>query len=484
MMRPENELEMQRPLDDMRVHLDEQVVLIDAVANWRNRHGIDPMDMPTPEGRAVMACIGWDRSTALHPMELVERAAALCIDELGAEDARKAVQGIVDYAYSRHEIDRTTDTLASAAAARLKRVAAVRRTQAAERKALQAAMSDPTTDTRRAYRNAMAATDEAYSLTPARRRSLDELLDESVERMRGGQGRACVGIATPTYPMLSNAMFGWRGLIVLAAAPGIGKTTLSLAAAIDAVESNADACALFVSFEMPTRTLADRLLAEMSGVDQRHLRTGIRGIPQGKHGWCLPDEAVERVGEADGRLRRLNGRVAVVGREDIGSLDGAAPLCFAKVARMVEDLKSASGASRSFVVVDHLGVVPVSPPGGGTWPNDTERAKHVMSGLVGLRDRLGEDDPVVVIAQARKSDWGDAGLASVMGTADIAYSADAVITMERVKDEPGHEAPDPSGPQRMMARVVKGRDMMRYTKVGLSFDPKTSTISEDAGAFE
>jgi len=309
-----------------------------------------------------------------------------------------------------------------------------------------------------------------------RRRSLSDMVEHSLQRMRDGQGRPCVGILTPLYRNLSNALFGWRGMIVLAAAPGLGKSTLALSAALDAVEANPDTCMLFASFEMPTATLVDRVLSQMSGVAQRALRVG-KGTHLTIDGFRLEEDDVQGIEHARERLKRLQGRAAIVGRDDIGTLDGPAPSCMTKLTQMVEDLKCASGASRSFVVVDYLGILPVSLPGGAPFPNDTDRIRHALSGLVGMRDRLGEDNPVVVVAQARKSDWSDAALSSVMGTADTAYSADAVIVLQRADDD--ENGPLPRGPTYPIeARIVKGRDMMHYSKVPMLFDASTSELRE------
>ena len=473
MIDPENPLKLPKSVDDSRAALDERTVLADTLHHWRSRYGVDPSDMPSVEGSAILAAVTWRE--ALHDDDIVERALSFAAD-LGSE-ARDKVVGMLAFVSDAPERART-DTLVAASAARLKRASAIRAAERREAEALKAVEAEPTPETRRAYREAMEAVDEAHLATPARRRSLSDMVGSSLDRMRAGQGKTCVGILTPLYPKLSNALFGWRGLVVVAAAPGLGKTTLALSAALDAVEANPDTCMLFASFEMPTATLVDRLLSQMSGVPQRVLRVG-SGEREAVDGFRMSQNRVAALAEARERLDGMRGRVGIVGRDDIGKLDGPAPTCMSKLAQMVEDMKAATGASRSFVVVDYLGVVPVELPGGAPFPNETERIRHALSGLVGLRDRLGEDNPVVVVAQARKGDWKSADLASVMGTADTTYSADACIVMQREgADKDTDDMPSATGPQPVVARIVKGRDMMHYATVRLSFDPTTSTLSE------
>ena len=250
MIDPENPLKLPKSVDDSRAALDERTVLADTLHHWRNRYGVDPSDMPSVEGSAILAAVTWRE--ALHDDDIVERALSFAAD-LGSE-ARDKVVGMLAFVSDAPERART-DTLVAASAARLKRASAIRAAERREAEALKAVEAEPTPKTRRAYREAMEAVDEAHLATPARRRSLSDMVGSSLDRMRAGQGKTCVGILTPLYPKLSNALFGWRGLVVVAAAPGLGKTTLALSAALDAVEANPDTCMLFASFEMPTATL-------------------------------------------------------------------------------------------------------------------------------------------------------------------------------------------------------------------------------------
>jgi hypothetical protein len=225
----------------------------------------------------------------------------------------------------------------------------------------------------------------------------------------------------------------------------------------------------------------------MSGIPQRMLHVGLEG-PDAveRSGLRLRDKQHNDIGEAMTRLSCLSDRVSLIGKDDIGTLRGQSSDgrdSMSVVLQAVEEAKRRSGKSRSFVVLDHLGVIPVERGDGESFANDTDRTRYILSGLTTLRDRLdGERNPVVVVAQARKSDWRGKGvdLASIMGTADTAYSADAAIVMYRPADENGDQAePDWTAPQPLVAKVAKGRDMMRYGEVRMTFDPRTSALKED-----
>ena len=464
MMNPKNPIQALSNVDTSRSALDEAAILADAYKHWRNRFDVDPNALPSKEGCALLTAL--TKGASVHDGELISKATDIAVEiGLPAPQAEKAVTDLLAFALEQNP----TDALASAAAKRTKQIAAIRQAEQREQDAYQAVFKEPTETTRRRYAEAMLATIEANRMLPIGRRSMDSLLRASIQRMDAGQGKGVTGIPTPIYGKLSDALFGWRGLIVIAAAPGVGKTTLALTAALDAVQSSKDACMLFVSFEMGTNVLCDRMISQMSGVSQRVLRSG-----------PMDEKKIEERDEARKRLFNLGHRVTIVGREDVGKLTGDASSCLSNIAQIVEQMKAQSGATRSFVVIDHLGVVPVELPEKRPWPNDTERVRHVMSGLVGLRDRLGDDNPVVLIAQARKNDWSSAELASVMGTADTAYTADAVIVISRSNDEEDNqETANNRTKQKLLASIVKGRDMMRYAEISMTFDITTSTLVED-----
>ncbi|MDO8610733.1 MAG: replicative DNA helicase [bacterium] len=105
---------------------------------------------------------------------------------------------------------------------------------------------------------------------------LKEILAESFERLdefvkRGGALR---GIPTG-YTDLDNKLAGMQdsNLIVLAARPGIGKTTLALNIALHAATKEKTGVGFF-SLEMSKEELVDRLLVGQADIDAWRLKTG------------------------------------------------------------------------------------------------------------------------------------------------------------------------------------------------------------------
>lgn len=478
MMNQRNPLAEPWPIDASRLPIMERVVMLDIVRSSAHRHGVIPDDLETPAAKALLAVVRPD----LDDERLVGAAVRVMVDIFGT-DEQTAGDDVKKYlAELEGQADRPDRIPPERAASMLRQARTIREAERAEDDAFQAAHESPTRENRTALRDAMEATDQAKREVPSARRSLDDMVGEVAASWRETQGHSALGLVTPRFPNLSDMLFGWRGLVVVAAMPGIGKTTLTLAAGIDAVEqAENDACFAFVSFEMPTKTLVSRVLADMSGIPQRTLHVGaVAGNPVDRGGLRLQDKQHSNIREAMTRLSCLSDRVALIGKDDIGPMRGRSADgrdCMAGVERAVSELQRRSGRSRSFVVLDHLGVIPVDR--GDPFANDTDRTRYILSGLTTLRDRLdGERNPVVVVAQARKADWEDgAGLASIMGTADTAYSADAAIVMQRLKPT-DKELSDPTADQPLFARIAKGRDMMRYGDIRMSFDPKTSALKE------
>jgi len=121
---------------------------------------------------------------------------------------------------------------------------------------------------------------ELFSVSDSRKTedmySLESILDESFERIEElhrnkGQLR---GVRTG-YTDLDNITAGLQrsDLIILAARPAMGKTTLVTNIAYN-VATIAKQPVLFFSLEMGKEQLVDRMLADASGIDSWNIRTG------------------------------------------------------------------------------------------------------------------------------------------------------------------------------------------------------------------
>lgn len=122
---------------------------------------------------------------------------------------------------------------------------------------------------------------------------LKEILGESFERLEEfmKKGLHIRGVTTG-FPELDNKLSGFQNsnLIVLAARPGIGKTSLALNIALNAATKEKIPVGFF-SLEMSKEELVDRLLIGQADIDAWRLKTG-----------RLSDEDYKKLTEAMGQL--------------------------------------------------------------------------------------------------------------------------------------------------------------------------------------
>ncbi len=122
---------------------------------------------------------------------------------------------------------------------------------------------------------------------------LKEILAESFERLDEfmKKGSHLRGVSTG-YPDLDNKLAGMQNsnLVILAARPGVGKTTLALNMALNAAVKDKVPVGFF-SLEMSKEELVDRLLVGQADIDAWRLKTG-----------RLSDDDYKRLTEAMGEL--------------------------------------------------------------------------------------------------------------------------------------------------------------------------------------
>lgn len=251
---------------------------------------------------------------------------------------------------------------------------------------------------------------------PSLRIAMKEAIEEAKGPPKGPYG-LLPKEADATY-RVAEAMDGWNGLIMVPAAPGVGKTTFTLQAGVEVAGAAADAVVVFFSFEMSFARMRDRLLSHLSGVSV---------------------EAIRRAGlkdaggfdSAERRLEKIADRFAIVSADMVGRIGGPdARQAFRPLFDIVESQKRKAGVDRAFVVVDNMQqLTPLLslPPGLGRDAMEVDR--YAMEGFKALRDDLGDRDPVVVISETRKGDFDKPDLGSALGTGRIVYAADHVLVM-------------------------------------------------------
>lgn len=206
------------------------------------------------------------------------------------------------------------------------------------------------------------------------------------------------------FPALDDSAGGWMPgeLVILAARPGVGKTSFALQVA----EHNAarGRRVLFVSLEMRDRELVARMLCGNSAVDSRRLRAG-------------------RLNAAD--LKRLQAAAADI--VDLPVRLWAPPSAtLAKIRGMAKREVAVGGLA--LLVVDYLGLI--RPAAGDTKRPRFEQVGEVSAGLKAMAKEL--DVPVLALCQLnREADGTEPRLSNLRDSGAIEQDADVVLFLSR-----------------------------------------------------
>jgi hypothetical protein len=318
------------------------------------------------------------------------------------------------------------------------------------------------------------------------RREGSSLLDDLVgfeEGLALTHGKKFLGLECGYFRKLDEMLDGWRGFGVLAAEPGVGKTTLLLQVGLGIVATNPDACFVFFSFEMPRAPMLRRLAAQSTQIGTRILRKGDPFIDRDRDGLKFSPKDRTRLADGMVKLRVLAPRICIVEMEDLGQVRGLSheEIRDAMIQK-VELFKARSKCGKAFVLVDHLAKVPIARDSA---VSSLELDEARVSLLLETQRRL--DDPLVVISQVRKSDFDKPGMASAKGSAEISYSPDFLITLSKKKEAEIEEEPldfvkkyREGKPKRTFfsAEIVKGRDEMDRGIVRMIFNIEEQRVEE------
>jgi replicative DNA helicase len=232
---------------------------------------------------------------------------------------------------------------------------------------------------------------------------VDEVFDLADRREKTG----ALGLSTG-FSSLDNLLAGLPPgeLIVIAARPSIGKTTLGMALALD-VSLKQGAPVLFVSLEQGRRELVQRALCNLAGIDSERLRHA-----------CLDDGEKKRFHEAGERFRQAK----------LTFCDASSQ----RLLRIAATARRAKSKGRlELLVIDYLQLV---EPESRREPRH-EQVASISRGLKRLARELGV--PVVAMAQLNRESEQRTGreprLADPRESGSIEADADTVMLLHRTE---------------------------------------------------
>jgi replicative DNA helicase len=246
------------------------------------------------------------------------------------------------------------------------------------------------------------------------------------------RGKKYLGLRVKTIEEFNEKLKGLRKLILLAAAPNIGKTALTVQLAQEVLSEEEDSCLVYISLEMNWDEIFTRMNLCLSGLDFDTFVLGKEQIENenGREPLFSPDE-LRKIEEAAKWLENIGDRLQIIDSSTCPTLNSDT------VINYIERLKTHTKCNRVIVVIDYLQVWPI--PQGLRFSSDIEADKWRIGEIKKIRDAVNKvnQDPVIVISEARKPSsnddaWG-ADLSDVMGSARGTYTPDAVLLLSALQ---------------------------------------------------
>ena len=338
--------------------------------------------------------------------------------------------------------------------------------------------------------------------------------DRAHESLLRTQGRQHAGISIPAYPLLSNALFGLRGVTLLTAPYGIGKTTLTLNIARSVAAATGGKCpVVYFTTEMPAVRLAQRMIADIAAsllargggnpLTMRQLLTGDSGLPQSTKDKKRKDGELQ-LGELQAKnyeaareiFKGLDGKsLHILDAKDIGSMQWArseGEHSLTPLQRKVDEVTE--GAEEVLIILDTIAHLEIQPSGAGgeiaDYKDDLSQDRDITAGLREWREHLGETRALLAVHEESKARTGSGDGHSIRGSSRYAYGADALIQLIYADNDSGQlgsvelglrDATNRENVPQIDAVINKARDGgYSATLIALDHEHEIATVREVA----
>ena len=285
--------------------------------------------------------------------------------------------------------------------------------------------------------------------------------DRAHDSLLRTQGRQHAGISIPAYPLLSNALFGLRGVTLLTAPYGIGKTTLTLNIARSVAAATVGKCpVVYFTTEMPAVRLAQRMIADIAAsllvkgggnaLTMRQLLIGDSALPQSTKDKKRKDGELQ-LGELQAKnyeaareiFKGLDGKsLHILDAKDIGSMQWArseGEHSLTPLQRKVDEVTE--GAEEVLIILDTIAHLEIQPSGAGgdiaDYKDDLSQDRDITAGLREWRGHLGETRALLAVHEESKARTGSGDGHSIRGSSRYAYGADALIQLIYADNDSG-----------------------------------------------
>ncbi len=248
------------------------------------------------------------------------------------------------------------------------------------------------------------------------------------------RGKKYLGLKVKTIKEFNHDMLGIRGLQLLAAAPNVGKTSLTIQLALEVLSENPEACLVYVSLEMNEDSIFTKMNLYHSELNYKTYVLGSTQIEYETHHENLfTSEELRKMELAKNSITKYGYRLQIIDQKTCPNINSDTIIAH------IENVKKETGCTRAIVIVDYLQVWPV--PENKRFSSDIEADKWRIGEIKKISDALNIDnhDPLIVISESRKPSssgevWGGE-LSDVMGSARGTYTPDAVLLLSQLEEK-------------------------------------------------
>lgn len=253
---------------------------------------------------------------------------------------------------------------------------------------------------------------------------LNEYFNLQQKFLKKHRGKDLIGLRTSKISEFNEKLLGLRELILLAAAPNVGKTALTIQLGIDVLENEEEACLVYVSLEMSSLTIFNRITFHLADMDFNTFVQGSQKIQDVEEEVFFTKEEFGKIERAEKKIKSFGERLQIIDLEMCPFIDSK------MIINYVELLKEKTKCKKAIVIIDYLQVWPTSQGVRNT--NENEADKWRIGEIKKIRDGI-QNDPVIVISEARKpsgnnDQWGG-DLSDIMGSARQSYTPDIVMLL-------------------------------------------------------
>jgi replicative DNA helicase len=257
---------------------------------------------------------------------------------------------------------------------------------------------------------------------------MKDRLDSLEKKLRQYRGQKYLGLCQKTLQEIDENLLGLRKFILLAAAPNVGKTAMTIQWGLDVLKNNEDACLVYFSLEMSAFDILIRMLCNLSEMNYQTFVMGSgnqeRQLDPSAH---FDTSELDKINLAKKTMETFGDRLQIIDSSQSHYLDAQLAVS------IINQLKERTMTKRVIVIIDYLQVWPLQQ--NQKFSSEIEADKWRIGEIKKIRDAI-DDDPIIVISEARKPSQGEetwgSDLSDVMGSARGTYTPDVVMLFSQV----------------------------------------------------